>query len=435
MLLRLLDDKDFQGKAELLHVVVRLGGSASSPQVVACFKHEERDVRAAAVASARALKIKGLAPALAELLEDSADEVWQETMDAIVETGAAEIAPQLRALAKDENVHERCRRAALLVLGRGGVREAVPFLRGRARDEKLAGGLRVCAAHALADLGAKEAAEDLVKLLDSKDADVREAGLAALGRLGAKETAPRLRKLLADPVGSHAAWCGAARALAAMGDGDAVPLLRVRLAGEDLPGVAALALAELGDRESVPAIVKVLESADREERRDAADSLGRLDPAAGVARLKDLVKGGEREAQIAAAELLCRLGAREGVPLLLQAARDNVRQPLTALNAVRSPARWAELRLRKVAWILPGGSVSSTRLLRVVSGATVDEEKGGSSSWIFGSDFEQGWRPAIHALEEYADSFVLEADRIRMLPRHKELRFWQDWWREEEKRK
>jgi HEAT repeat protein len=432
-LLRLLEDKDFQGQADLLPVVVRLGGGAASPQIMACFKHESADVRAAAIRAARALQVKGLAPALAGLLEDSSDEVWQEAAEAIAETGAAEIAPQLQALAANEGARDLCRRAALLVLGRGGVKAAVPFLRERLRDEKTAPAFAVCAAYALAELGASESAEELLRLLASKDDDVQAAAATALGRLGAQEAAGGLRGILEGK--SYAGRCAAARALAALGDRGAVPLLRKAAEGDDFPGVAALALAELGDRESVPAMLRALESDDDDARRDAADALARVDPRAAEVRLKASLGSPDRTARRNAAQGLCRLGTREGVPALLEAARGDARCSLFALNAVRSPAAWKKLLDRKVASVLPGGSLGTARLLRLTARVEVDSEEEGSSWWMFGSEVEQGWRSALHALEEYEDSAVLEGDRVRSLPRHKELRFWQDWWRAQSKDK
>ncbi len=431
MLLDLLEDRDFQGQAAVLPIVARLGGPAAAPRIVACFRHEDAEVREAAVAAARPLGIRGLGPALAGLLEDSSDAVVREAAEALLETGAAEVAAKLEALVANESAREIGRRWAALVLGRSRPPGAAPFLLERARDAGIPVGLRVCILHALADLGSKEAAGDLRKLLASKDEETRAAAVRAIGRLGLRDAAPELRRILAEADGDYDLREAAAGALAALADPEALPLLRRAIEEGDFPGTAALALAELGDRDSVPALLDVLHSRGDDERRDATDALARLDPAAALARLRERLKDPRSEVRGAAASSLCRLGSREGVPALLEAARWDARQSLTPLNAVRSPARWKELRDRKVAWMLPGGSIASDRLLRLVSGMTVETEEEGRSAWIFGMDIDEEWRSALHLLEDYEDDFILEGDRLRVLPRHKAFRFWQEWWRAE----
>jgi HEAT repeat protein len=430
-LLRLLEDKNFQAKAEVLPVVARLGGGAASPQIVACLKHEDADVREAAIEAARALKIKGLGPALIGLLEDTSDGVWQRAAEAIAESGAAEVEARLQAIAMNETVREGSRRAAILALGWGGVRTSIPFLRKQAVDPKLPQSLVLCAAHALGDLGAKEAAPELRALLGSKDSELRTAAIGALARAGVAEAIPELRKALADPDGSYDARRAAATALGALGDREGIPFLRKALETGDTFAPAALALAELGDRESAPAILEGLEYDDEEDLKSAADALARLDPAAGAAAFKKRLQDPKRKIRAHAAVALCRIGSREGVPVLLEEARFDRRLSLFSLNAVRLPIRWKTLRDRTAAWILPGGSISTERLLRLTAGVEVDAGDVGYSSWVFGNDLEQGWRPAIHVIEEYEEDVILEEGPVRLVSRGKQLRFWEAWWKRE----
>jgi HEAT repeat protein len=57
---------------------------------------------------------------------------------------------------------------------------------------------RVLAAKLLGELGAVDATEALLRLLDAADPHVRAEGAAVLGRLGAKTALPRLREVAAN---------------------------------------------------------------------------------------------------------------------------------------------------------------------------------------------------------------------------------------------
>ena len=154
--------------------------------------------------------------------------------------------------------------AILVALGRIGDRAAVPTLLEFAPHPT--SWARVCAFHALTDLGAPEAAAPARKHLTDPVWSVRGAAAECLGEVGAPEDEARLLALLRDSE----MWPrrGAVYALGRLGLTDAAPRIRERLADPD-PEVrlaAVWALGRLGDSESRAALLALL--------RDPSASVG-----------------------------------------------------------------------------------------------------------------------------------------------------------------
>jgi HEAT repeat protein len=138
----------------------------------------------------------------------------------------------------------------------------------------------------LIELGTPEAVEDLRKLIDDSQLDVRRAAVAALGVLRAKEAADDLLKLLDDPLADAS--------------------------------VRRAAVAALGQMEATQAVAKLRALLrDKYVRAAAAEALGRLRAKEVVDDLRDLLKNkapADLDIILPAIQALTRLKADEAVP-------------------------------------------------------------------------------------------------------------------------
>lgn len=107
---------------------------------------------------------------------------------------------------------------------------------------------RMFAAEFLGKLGAVEATEPLMRLLDASDRNVRISAMQALGRLRARAAIPRLREVaIGDESDGVRSW--AIDALGDIGDEEGVEQL-ISLLGDPswrVRAAAAIALGKLGD--------------------------------------------------------------------------------------------------------------------------------------------------------------------------------------------
>jgi HEAT repeat protein len=120
----------------------------------------------------------------------------------------------------------------------------VPYLTEALRDPDH----RWLAAKYLGDLGAVQAAEQLIRLLDAADPQVRIAAAQTLGRIRAPAARPRLQEVAFDDEEPGVrSW--AIGALGEIGDRDDVDLLLPLLDDPSLRvrGATALALGRIGD--------------------------------------------------------------------------------------------------------------------------------------------------------------------------------------------
>jgi HEAT repeat protein len=127
---------------------------------------------------------------------------------------------------------------------------------------------RIMVAKYLGELGAVEATQPLLRLLDAADPDVRVAAAKALGGLGAREALPQLREItLHDQDDGVRSW--AIGALGDIGDPGGVDLLVpvLRDSSWRVRAAAALALGRLGD----PKALEPLRATRRELRRSPVE--------------------------------------------------------------------------------------------------------------------------------------------------------------------
>lgn len=149
--------------------------------------------------------------------------------------------------------------------------------------------VRVAAAHALGELGARQLHEEVTALLEDPQPPVRRAALEALVAMEAREAAARIVSSLDDP-------------------------------DRAVRSAAAMALGALGDGRVIPSIVPMLEDADVEVSSAAAEALMSLERQGDVIKVMGQHQQSNTTPQSATARVLAALGRREGtapiVPLL-----------------------------------------------------------------------------------------------------------------------
>jgi HEAT repeat protein len=174
-----------------------------------------------------------------------------------------------------------------------------------------------------------EAADDLRRLLEESDADIRVPAARALTRFYEhnKDTAA-LRQLLREadsPSGWYVAWL-AAQALPRVYEAarDAAALRGLLTdPNRDVRGYAGPALARLYEKtRDVSALRDLLKDANPDLRREAAQALARLGEKDGTMALRDLLRDNSADARREAAEALARLGEKDAIPVLRDALKD-----------------------------------------------------------------------------------------------------------------
>jgi HEAT repeat protein len=232
---------------------------------------------------------------------------------------AKETAPNiLKLLLKDRSAEVRSKAAH--ALGELGAKNAAPEVAKLLEDE--IAGVRSSAAWALGKLGAKETTPGIAKLLKDGDAGVRTMAVRALGKLGAKEIAPEIVKLLQDEEADVRSR--AAEALGSLGVNETaleiVKLLKDKDAG--VRGWAAAALGRLGGKETVPEIVKLLWDGDANVRSWAGHVLGSLGAKETAPEIVKLLKDKDEHVRLMTASVLEDLGAKECAPEILKLLKD-----------------------------------------------------------------------------------------------------------------
>lgn len=259
-------------------------------------RDKDETARYWAVRALDALDDPGLVPALVERLKDPASGVRMAAVRALSRRAErAALGPVLESLADpDPDVVYWAVEAAVAYKG-----YAVPQLIAR-----LAGpdwGAREAAAEALYRIGT-EALGPLEAALGRDDDDVRFWALKVLGRLRAVATVDRVRAFLDS-------------------------------GRRDLAGAAMRALATMGDREALPRIVVFLGSPDPFLRAEAVEALASYGDFA-VKLLADMLDGSRRVVRLAATEALGLSGDSALVPVLEKLKEDSAELRYWAVRAL-----------------------------------------------------------------------------------------------------
>ncbi|HLF94707.1 MAG TPA: HEAT repeat domain-containing protein [Planctomycetota bacterium] len=300
---------------------------------------------------------------------------------------------------------------------------------------------RSWAAAILARIGAKETTGEILKLLADTSDPVRRSSALALTKLGSTELGPALIGLL-GPQHPRDVRAGSASMLGQLGIQEALPWIRKLLEDREFSvrGAAASALGDLGDKESRVSLEGLLDDGAITVRSRVVRALWRIGVPEAIPTLNRLLADEYREIRVSAAEGLCHLGSREGVPTLLQDWRN-----LVFLNALRQPKLWHALGKEK--FTTDGNALKSeyTELLAKEAGRPLEgakeltDREEGYLLWAGRADplrMDPSWRRVtiVEGLEMVASpngSFVLEADRIRILSPDDALNFWTAWWEQE----
>ena len=243
----------------------------------AALSDKDTEVRLSAATQLVELNAKDAAvPALLKLLEDN-DNTPSEEKDSyrtlaallLAQAGANAAVPALLKLLNDSTTDYHLRVEAAKALAQLGAKDAaVPALLKLLNNDNIPWTARFMAAKALAQLGAKDVmVSSLLKVLNDTTniMDFRLEALMLLGESGAKDAAvPPLLKLLNDSTAANDLRVEAAKALAQLGAKDAaVPallkLLNDKNTGDALRIEATNALAQLGAEDvTVPSLLRVL---------------------------------------------------------------------------------------------------------------------------------------------------------------------------------
>ena len=204
---------------------------------------------------------------------------------------------------------------------------ATPALRGAETAAERAVILRFVSAWRL-----RSASTEVVRLLDDREDGVRIAAAEASGKLGARDAVPKLRKMLAGQVAVHAV-----RALVRIGSREAARDLLALLESGSMPGLQyelVSALIALDARELAPDLVRMMSSKDDRTREAAVRALGTLGGRDCVAGLVTALADCPLVANAAMGSLIS-LRAVEGIPdLVKMLGSRNANQRALATNVL-----------------------------------------------------------------------------------------------------
>lgn len=330
---------------------------------------------------------------------------------------------------------------------------------------------RIASARALETLGreARGAAPVLLQGLEDRDARVRLWSAAAVARLdpASARAVPVLVRVLEDPSSTGGEVELATRALAYLGPlarpavhpliegfkgGDsgvqtlveigiaAIPELTDALKHRDttVRRRAATTLRRIGPaaRSAVPALTENLKDTDESVRIEAVAALGEVHRDKAVPMLLDLLRDDKALAKIAA-ETLCSLGERDGL--------SGIAKGGNFLNRLRRPVDWDHLSKTWLEKDLEGTGQELLQGLaeRAVRLLDLDAECALESQGILDTPTKRALAPfrrifavarkrsVLEVLDSLGIDFVLESDRIRVLPPAQAASFWVDWLKSE----
>jgi HEAT repeat protein len=397
----------------------RLGRKEAIPKLLKLLDHEDEEIAWKAGDALSRLGAVDAVPRLVRFLGSSAT-LAMHLLPAVARLDRAEGRRQGERLLAHSN--ERIRETALRFLVDEGYRESAPEI-----AKLLGGDLRGWVAHSLARLDARDQIPELVKHLDASEQG--QQVMQVLAEMDSKEGLAFARTLLQGT--DEEARVSAAGALADLGDRESIPAIEALLASKDAFGraLAIQALANVRSTGSADRIRKLLSDPDEGVVDDAAVALADL---VGDKALVEVFRKADADRRRSLLPALVRLGSAEPLRSLPEPrGRFIVDHAGSSLNAIRKPDAWRRLRDATLPRDLEGmpqevlaaiarqaglpleGSVDSPRFVRVRS--------------------RNGLTSLLDALESATEgAFVLESDRIRILPGSDVRRFWKAWWTSQE---
>ncbi|MBI3858309.1 MAG: HEAT repeat domain-containing protein [Planctomycetes bacterium] len=350
----------------------------------------------------RRLGVQEASPHVLRLLDDKSARVQSHALRVLGDMGATDAVP--RILARLEGGPAESRSVAITVMGQLGAADTVAKLTECLQDRLPT--LRSHAVLALIDLDARTALPDIEKLLEDKDSGVRRNASLALAHLASPEDLPRMRKLLKNE--------------------DAA----VRVA-------AVQALGEMALRQSLPEVEKLLGDPDPDVRCAALQAFPRMDARQSLPSIRKLLRDPTDYVSETAAATLCRMGSPEAPASLLN-------EPgMKSLNALRQAKVWEGLLKTPLKAPAAGMPKEILTALARQAGLELDlpERLSREEDWwtldyrrIHGSPDRKSLLAALEEALPLGYVFILEPDRIRLVPRDPALQFWNDWWSAREKK-
>lgn len=402
----------------------------------------------ACLAAAGALARLGIPEGVTELLALMEEETLADgCLTRLMEDGGPQIALKIaeRLERLDRHVAER----AIGLLGGAGVPEAAPAILAYWENHPTASWT---AAHALANLGSRDAVPKVVEMLKLRGPAVQTYAAGVLKDRDAREAIPALLEMVAgeDPSAAAAALHCLGTMRAAEAEARAIALLESP--DEQLGAAALTALGQMGGDASVEPVLKRLNHPAPALRAAAAEAAGRLGVRLAADRLVGLLEDPSREVRISASAALvplgdlrvvpflqeqlkygdltaalslCRLGNADGIDLMLANAWASAS---FAFNRPAAPEVWRRLAAVPLKEDLVGTRAEVLRQVAQAAGLGLEAlpSKGRTRIRVAARAGRESLLGALEAATE-GEWVILGPDQIRVVTYRDGLRHWRRW--------
>ncbi len=455
-ILWLLEDKDVGTCRQAAHVLLTLGWKEATPEFVALLRSGDYDKRAIPRWGLKGMDLRPVMNDILCLLESEDEEIRSSAVRAVGDLGIRAAEPRLIEILKHDSRDEDLRWAVALALGKlalpDTVRSVIPLL-GSAGTNTRWGAVKT-----LGELGDPGTIPAITALLDDREESVRIAAAEALGKVGNGESARKLLAILRQEDRDEPERLAILKALVELRDMGAASGLESLLRSQS-SWVRRDSISSLGRLGATKATGKLAAFLGRKADYDRLDeqlpailALGRMGAKDTIPLLESLMAASEEGVVLwMAASSLCRMGVRKSAAPLLRAAEDALHGlrsgpiddedaefcPLNPLNALRQPGIWEKLGKSPIPETCRGTIRELlTRVAgRVGLGLEVPESRYWKEDmWMRKSGVirsRAGEVSVLQALEELLPgepfSFILEADRIRVLPTRDAIDIWKAW--------
>ena len=296
-----LDDADTDVALAAVELLGRFGSTEYAERIVRFLDAVEPTHRQAAIASLAAMGARETAEQIGKHLNDPATLVRWESVRALGHLRAREFAGPIVAMAEEDGAQS----PVIEALGRLGQRDLAPHL--LPFLENIEPGLRWRAVRALGDVDAKDDANRIADMLHDLDSYVRRCALQALAAMGSKEQVGKMVELLHDEEPEVARE--AAEQASALMSADQLKSI-FPLAGDEDGFVRWSAIRLLVSAEAkgaLPSLVERLRSGTG-STRDVVWAVGRLGGAEQRDAIAAALQSGDLPVRVQGAFALARLG-------------------------------------------------------------------------------------------------------------------------------